>query len=716
MASGTVSKVRLVRCPKCRLVLQEIPDFPVYKCGGCDTILVAKNLNLIADTTSSLQHTEAAGEDNDRQIRNASSYSDSDRKKLDENGSNKGVRNGNGNGEFELEKLEICNVENVAEAEANEDSSQLEGNDKSTDGDSSLHNPQATRGTNSTVSDNPLEHHPKTEHVFDRLRPVDTFEAAQLGSPSSGLGASDDRMNDHKLHSFKNSYEKASNYLLPEEMPRRDKLPGKGKMYGSSGMQDPATIVSSDFSNKKHYATQKYSMGHRDEPLEPVMHHYRTPRCSSRVDTDERPLHIPLPRKASLRGYESAGPSHESQDKFPSDSTFYPHEKIECTEQENMKLLRMLYELQDQITKTCHLNGRPSTDLPWRQNHFPTYCCQEPLGDEIFYPRHHGRHGTKSNWSQQSRFAHMPFSGGEINTRYSIDSSCLCCHPQDWQHSLEQLHPPIFRHKRELCRADPGHISYNSYSSFPSSPLRYLESDFSNQRYRDHELKRYLREKHHSVRRHLQPTAGGAPFITCYYCFTPLQLPADFLLFKRRLHQLRCGACAKVLKFSLLKGMHIVRYELVATEPAPSEVDDCSDAINARISTLASCSLGVVQADTVSYSDNYGQYSFCKSCSTDGDPISHGSTDAKATFCSSYEQRKDFVLKQSQREDRTSKEAFDSAKPLSSEIEELPPRSGGTSLHHLMGYSSPSQLIDGFVSSVSGSSSVHSEDQMSETM
>ncbi|GMI86158.1 hypothetical protein HRI_002285100 [Hibiscus trionum] len=683
MAGGTISKVRLVRCPKCRLVLQEIPDFPVYKCGGCDTILVAKEQKPIADTTSSLQHTEAAGADTDRlkkdRIRNTSS--DSDSKKLDENGSNKGEQSGNG--EFQLENLDICNVEregvsneNVAEAEANEGTLQLDGNDK-------------------------------TElHVFDRLRSVDTFEAAEFGSPSSGLSASDDR----KLHSSKNSY------LLSQETRRRDKLPGKGKMNGSSDMQDPATNLSSDFSNKKHYAAPKFSMGHRDEPLEPVMHHRHPPRSSSRLDTDERPLHIPLSRKASLRGYECAGPSRESQDKFPSDSTFYPHEKIECTEQENMKLLRMLYELQDQITKTCHLNGRPSTDVPWSQNHFPTYCCQEPPGDENFYPRHHGRHGPNSTWSQQSRFTPMPFSGGEINTRYSIDSSCLCCHPQDWRHSSEQLHPPIFRHKRELCRADPGHISYNSYSPFPSSPLRYLESDFSNQRYRDHELKRYLREKHHSVRRHLLPTAGGAPFVTCYYCFTPLQLPADFLLFKRRLHQLRCGACTKVLKFSLLKGIHIVPYEVVATEPPPSEVDDCSDAINARISTLASCSLGVVQADPVSYSDDYGRYSFCKSCSTDGDPVSYGSTDAKTTFCSSYKPRKNFIPKQSQREHRTSKEAFDSAEPLSSEVEELPPRSGGTSLHHLMGYSSPSQLIDGFVSSISGSSSVHSVDQMSETV
>ncbi|XP_038992216.1 protein ENHANCED DISEASE RESISTANCE 4-like [Hibiscus syriacus] len=60
MATATAPKVRLVRCPKCLLVLPEVADFPVYKCGGCDTILVAKSKKAIAKTTSVLQETEAA--------------------------------------------------------------------------------------------------------------------------------------------------------------------------------------------------------------------------------------------------------------------------------------------------------------------------------------------------------------------------------------------------------------------------------------------------------------------------------------------------------------------------------------------------------------------------------------------------------------------------------------------------------------------------------
>ncbi|XVE86021.1 hypothetical protein DITRI_Ditri18aG0002800 [Diplodiscus trichospermus] len=575
----------------------------------------------------------------------------------------------------------------------------------------------------------PNEHleqpHKSEYHRFDLARSTDTFETEEFGSPTSELSCPleylsksatnrsfhaydgsissydgmDDHFSDQQMHSSKNNYKAAKN-LVPEEWHRRDKLPAKGMMNGNSGMRDRARNFSSDLI-KKHHASENYSKWHRDELLvEPVTH--RPVRNWPKLGRDAYyPSQIPFSQRASLRGYESAGPSHELHDESHSDSAFVPLQKAEYTEQESMKLLRMVYELQDQISKTCHLNGKPSgrnsTDVPWMQKHLPKYYYPKQPEEE-FYPKYHGRRGQSSSWGLQSRLSRIPFSGGAINTRHNTDNSCLCCHPRDWQHS-EQL-PPPFRHNGGFCRAHPGHSRYSSYGSCPSSPQRYLESDFSSWsheiksddwRYKDHELKRYLREKNHSVRRHLRPTAGGAPFVTCYHCFILLQLPADFLLFKRRFHQLRCGACSKVLKFSLQKGINIVPYELVAAEPPRSEVEDYSDAINDRMSTSASCSHGYLQADPLSYSDDYGQ-SFGKSYSTDGDPV-----------CRTQFHDKNM----SQNKHKNSMETFDSAGPfsnmsrwkkVSSEIEQLPPRTGGSPLHQLMGYSSPSQLIYGFES------------------
>lgn len=39
MISGTATKFRLVKCPKCRKLLPEVAEFPVYQCGGCGVFL-----------------------------------------------------------------------------------------------------------------------------------------------------------------------------------------------------------------------------------------------------------------------------------------------------------------------------------------------------------------------------------------------------------------------------------------------------------------------------------------------------------------------------------------------------------------------------------------------------------------------------------------------------------------------------------------------------
>ncbi|XP_020418625.1 uncharacterized protein LOC109948964 isoform X2 [Prunus persica] len=45
MLSALTTKVRLVRCPKCRQLLPELPDFQVYMCGGCGATLKARGLD-----------------------------------------------------------------------------------------------------------------------------------------------------------------------------------------------------------------------------------------------------------------------------------------------------------------------------------------------------------------------------------------------------------------------------------------------------------------------------------------------------------------------------------------------------------------------------------------------------------------------------------------------------------------------------------------------
>lgn len=242
---------------------------------------------------------------------------------------------------------------------------------------------------------------------------------------------------------------------------------------------------------------------------------------------------------------------------------------------------------------------------------------------------------------------------------------------------------------------------------------REIKSD--DQRHEEHQMKKFMREKHHPIRQHLRPTAGGAPFLMCYVCLETLQLPADFILFKRRFHLLKCGACSEVLKFSLENRKHITRYTPNAEGPPQSESDGCREAVTRRNSAVSSYGYDVPSADPVSCSDDYG-LSYCKSYSTDGGPAPtphhslQDSVDARGIpgdFTASMEERKQLVLKQSGNKYKNPVKTYKSAGSSSSksisgkkssEIEELPARTGSP-LHRLMGYSSPSQVIRGGTSS-----------------
>lgn len=45
MSGKMVPKLRIVRCPKCRQLLQEPTGYDVYKCGGCGTDLQGNTSN-----------------------------------------------------------------------------------------------------------------------------------------------------------------------------------------------------------------------------------------------------------------------------------------------------------------------------------------------------------------------------------------------------------------------------------------------------------------------------------------------------------------------------------------------------------------------------------------------------------------------------------------------------------------------------------------------
>lgn len=76
-------------------------------------------------------------------------------------------------------------------------------------------------------------------------------------------------------------------------------------------------------------------------------------------------------------------------------------------------------------------------------------------------------------------------------------------------------------------------------------------------------------------KRHCRPVSGASPFVICDKCTKLLQLPADFLVSRRRVHKLQCGGCHEVLS---LPFPAMARAHPEAVPPSSIEVETHNEA------------------------------------------------------------------------------------------------------------------------------------------
>lgn len=431
------------------------------------------------------------------------------------------------------------------------------------------------------------------------------------------------------------------------------------------------------------------------------------------ADREEFTSKMHFHQSGSQSGYESGSPSNQLLDEPYSGPTSLPSDSCEDPDQEKMKLLKMIYELQDQLNRTSFLkgetNGRLSQNSSYKGKHIPSYHTHE-------YPRHNGRCSHGINWCPRHTISLKPCSAEATSSAHQVDLSCCHCYPQEWQYPA-QLPQHFIRQHEELCRCHSGHSCYSNHDSHPVNPQYFMghskpplcgcETKSDDQRHRaTHEVKKYLREKQNLA--HVRPVAGGAPFVTCHHCFKLLQMPADFLLFKRVYHKLKCSSCSEVLKFSLVNRSHIVSYT------PPNELNDQSKVVSGsnQPSESYTTNFHSSQADPVSYSDDFG-LSASKSLSSDGGisltvshpprsseydrSVSHGISEPMTV--------KEKIASRNSSSSETPVETIESAKLVStmfvseqasSQSEARPPPPPRNSpLHQLMGYTSPSQVVRG---------------------
>lgn len=821
-------KVRLVRCPRCRKLLPEFPNVPVYECAGCGTVLQAKirkadingteprsqeidlpqenGLEHASDDreTSSLNQQTVPfsdksaaekitkrGQDefedcnrdpiggakrsddlpssNERichenivSSREITSHTEADEVKCQFEQSDIREKNGSGDIKFSdqassstesnSDQNELSSQEARAhiELEQNDERGHCESGDSSRDWKGNLkiseenfssgellyndiEKPSEVAGTDTEVdenvngrfiyrnssaedlsrrdsfvtaqvsfgesilSENPMS--PSKEQMqqgqnglfqsLERISSVDTLENIPLVNPSSDLGVKLREMfkspiaNSYYAYDGSESSCNENDYEVPVRnfhVPKRNLK--DADFVSTKGL--PKNDFRAMGTPPKHHATKGSKWG-RDE---------FSVRSKMRVERDESPSRVPFYSRDT-----QVGPSNYGHNEFQSNSIGLPPKKPEYNEANKVELLRMVYELQHQL------------DRKYIQKENSSIRSSPIIAPErgIYCPKYPGRYNQGKCGSHQCKTSRMAFSGEVPQLRHQADCACLNCCPQE-RHFSAQL-PPHFG----CC--NKGHNYYSPHNSGPTSPLLYTGSEFSSwardtssddQRHIENGIKRLnLREKNHAVKRHSRPIAGGSPIITCYKCFSLLQMPTDFLLFKRKCHRLRCSACSEILKFSVQNKVHIVRYTAEAiAPPPPSEVDDYNT--NAIENTnLASSS----HAERISCSDDYGP-SFSKSYSTEADIMSfiiptfhtlqRKANDRKMSSSSSFEpeeEREIPLVRKSKK--KNPGETFNSVgtssdmskrENLSSEIEEIP-RTTASPLHRLMGYSSLSKVI-----------------------
>lgn len=307
----------------------------------------------------------------------------------------------------------------------------------------------------------------------------------------------------------------------------------------------------------------------------------------------------------------------------------------------------------------------PEAPLYREKDFHPMYYNYATSGEMYDIPKYHrayhDRRRRTESWSHT--LPRIPYSGEIFNGRYSY----MHQYPDDRRWSA-QLHPPAgcWQQGVYMPRWDP-------YDSYPTSPPQFVESESScawgydtisdDQRQKD-QIMRRLREKRQAVKRQFHPIAGGAPFLTCYFCFNVLQFPEGFLLSRRRNNKLQCGACSRILEFSL-------------------ENEGC----------LAPCETDVGKNVNLAVSSNVNHSRRSSLNSADARELL-----ARDSFGDSGREKRKLVagsLRNDQRMEGLLDAASHAARGRESKVTWKMPARSKSPLHRLMGYSSPQDLLTG---------------------
>ncbi|KAF5182731.1 Extra-large g-protein-like [Thalictrum thalictroides] len=590
MEEGT--KVRLVRCPKCENVLSELPNVAVYQCGGCGTILQAKQQPISSGGSSE--------KSDDERVRVSSGKLESFPEKgetVDLSGASDRENNG-------IKHRQITRERGLLDGTAHSNNSSPSTNlnkvvnqnlSVSEYDERSLEQEAARVGKYRRPSKDPEDAWVLgNDHNINRSRDksvrvnmekeVGEYNPQMgISSGSRQLGQSPNWRSGERDGSI--AYRRTPRAVAEDVRFSTTPYSGEGTSSyqpGPYGMVDPLkNLNSSGGSDRVQHLekdrvellrkldelkvqlarscevtpipNERALLDGRTIPLDPyVGHDTRFPEALSRT--------IPLD---PFVGREKRFPDASSRQHrplmqpFPTDKhaqrPMYSNHGLEPIPQTNRHAMDMQNFYPPMMHPSNEIPGYGDPFAPQTSPNQPLHQYQQHPSHDYFPAQYIDMDSDHNASYPTNTFFHQPAC------------SCLHCYNKHWHTSSAQV-PPGALHNRRYLDAPSNPILYHPENRGSFGGRGYNPRDTNLPLARHEPLPHFRRQRDLDTEtsglaptrprrvvpglrngRRCGPIAGGAPFISCHNCFELLSLPRKLLLLDKNYRKLRCGACSTII-------------------------------------------------------------------------------------------------------------------------------------------------------------------------
>ncbi|KAA8520931.1 hypothetical protein F0562_011604 [Nyssa sinensis] len=643
------SKVPVVRCPKCEILLPELPNYSIYRCGGCGAVLRAKKKGPV-------------------------SYGLSE-KSDDERGRGGSVKGGGVSlrsaSENESDGLERVRIKERGFSERTVNlisscSSIIENRDPASDLDRNMSRETMNLSLARSNEDREVEYY-------------------------------DDRSKQSSKRSYCNRVHR-NNHDMNRNVKRSE--------FVNSSVENQLEEIRPAIGNLARSFRSRPIMDKRSVERNGSMAFHGGGRG---VEEQGRFSTFPYPDEGPSNYHPAFCPGYSEQNRIH-DELDGPS-RIENLEHDRAELLRKLEELKDQFRRSCDVAEKPIEKVPVDRTmappppnpcvghdvympncptslysvnmqpfaydkfvpkppHFnhshgpvpyinsqasdmqefyplPRKVPNEFIGYEDFYPPPMLRRPPHQPPRQHLKQPyHYPFSGQDMDFNqgtlashpyetffHQSECSCLHCYNQNWQ-VPPKVPAPVFSSSSPNDPTNPIFCHHASPVTF--GPVGYNSGDHPPQLHAQNQKhpQTTSSSNHHSNTagfghghpkrvviaygngRFCHPIAGGAPFITCCNCFELLKLPRKRMVMGENQQKLKCGACSTIILFELgRKGLVILISKQINQDSV--KVDDGSgEKLNENLQQINQDSVKVDDGSGEKLNENLHRSDGCSNAGT----------------------------------------------------------------------------------------------------